>query len=97
MVLVVQYVLLLELNLITAQRLFGRSRKQLSCLDKSVATIQTIHGDTYNCVHFYKQPAFNHPLLKNRKFDYQLNSSLHDSKQEQLTQAHLGANTWTYG
>ncbi|CAI0434832.1 unnamed protein product, partial [Linum tenue] len=30
------------------------------------------HGDTYNCVDFYKQPAFDHPLLKNRRFDYQV-------------------------
>ncbi|CAI0381656.1 unnamed protein product [Linum tenue] len=41
-------VLLLELNVITAQRLFRRSRKQLSRLDKSaVATIQlnsSLHG-----------------------------------------------------
>ncbi|KAI6707231.1 hypothetical protein NL676_010193 [Syzygium grande] len=30
----------------------------------AVKTIQTEHGDAYDCVDFYGQPAFNHPLLK---------------------------------
>jgi len=27
-----------------------------------------MYGDTYDCVDFYKQPAFDHPLLKNHSF-----------------------------
>ncbi|XP_060210222.1 protein neprosin-like, partial [Lycium barbarum] len=43
--------------------------EQLKLLNKpSVKIIKSQHGDTYNCVNFYKQPAFNHPLLKNHNF-----------------------------
>ncbi|KAH0660208.1 hypothetical protein KY289_028956 [Solanum tuberosum] len=43
--------------------------KQLKLLNKpAVKTIKTIYGDIYNCVDFYKQPAFDHPLLKNHSF-----------------------------
>ncbi|KAL5710643.1 hypothetical protein ACHQM5_021182 [Ranunculus cassubicifolius] len=31
----------------------------------AVTSIQTEHGDIYDCVDIYKQPAFDHPLLKN--------------------------------
>ncbi|KAG6469399.1 hypothetical protein ZIOFF_074114 [Zingiber officinale] len=31
----------------------------------SLKTIQTITGDLFDCVDMYKQPAFDHPLLKN--------------------------------
>ena len=30
--------------------------------------MQTKYGDIYDCVDFYKQPAFDHPLLKNHNF-----------------------------
>ncbi|WJZ82238.1 hypothetical protein VitviT2T_002012 [Vitis vinifera] len=42
-----------------------KSRKNLS---GAVKTIKTKHGDIYDCVDFYKQPAFDHPLLKNHNF-----------------------------
>ncbi|XP_059277723.1 protein neprosin-like [Lycium ferocissimum] len=43
--------------------------KQLKLLNKpAVKTIKTKYGDTYDCVDFYKQPAFDHPLLKNHNF-----------------------------
>ncbi|XP_050365457.1 uncharacterized protein LOC126783981 [Argentina anserina] len=32
-----------------------------------VKTIETRHGDTIDCVDIYKQPAFDHPLLKDHK------------------------------
>ncbi|XP_031390946.1 uncharacterized protein LOC116203390 [Punica granatum] len=43
--------------------------QQLKRLNEpAVKTIQTEHGDIYDCVDFYKQPAFDHPLLKNHSF-----------------------------
>ncbi|KAK6912016.1 Neprosin, partial [Dillenia turbinata] len=43
--------------------------KQLKLLNKpAVKTIKTKHGDIYDCVDFYKQRAFDHPLLKNHSF-----------------------------
>ncbi|KAG5593237.1 hypothetical protein H5410_043751 [Solanum commersonii] len=43
--------------------------KQLKLLNKPVVkTIKTVYGDIYDCVDFYKQPAFDHPLLKNHNF-----------------------------
>ncbi|CAL1355148.1 unnamed protein product [Linum trigynum] len=46
---------------------------------EEVVTIQTRYGDTYECVDFYKQPAFAHPLLKNYKFNFKMNFSFQDS------------------
>ncbi|XP_062086551.1 protein neprosin-like [Humulus lupulus] len=48
---------------------------QLKQLNKpAVKTIQVIlifsDGVIYNCVDFFKQPAFDHPLLKNHNFHY---------------------------
>ncbi|XP_056689903.1 uncharacterized protein [Spinacia oleracea] len=34
----------------------------------AVKTIKTEYGDIYDCIDFYKQPAFNHALLKNHTF-----------------------------
>ncbi|XP_038687463.1 uncharacterized protein LOC119986841 [Tripterygium wilfordii] len=33
---------------------------------------QTIYGEEYDCVDFYKQPAFDHPALKNHNFHHQM-------------------------
>ncbi|CAN1139554.1 hypothetical protein LINPERPRIM_LOCUS23983, partial [Linum perenne] len=33
---------------------------------------QTKYGDSYNCVDFYEQPAFDHPLLKDHKYEFQV-------------------------
>ncbi|KAG9441279.1 hypothetical protein H6P81_017133 [Aristolochia fimbriata] len=42
--------------------------RQLKILNKpGIKTITTEHGDIYDCVDIYKQPAFDHPLLKNHK------------------------------
>ncbi|CAN1251357.1 hypothetical protein LINPERPRIM_LOCUS7701, partial [Linum perenne] len=35
---------------------------------------QTKYGDSYNCVDFYEQPAFDHPLLKDRKHEFKMSS-----------------------
>ncbi|OIT34340.1 hypothetical protein A4A49_61236, partial [Nicotiana attenuata] len=43
--------------------------KQLKLINKpSIKIIKTKYGDTYNCVDFYKQPAFDHPMLKYHDF-----------------------------
>ncbi|KAF7150040.1 hypothetical protein RHSIM_Rhsim02G0222700 [Rhododendron simsii] len=45
---------------------------QLKVLNKpAVKTIQTKYGDKYDCVDFYNQPAFDHPLLKNHSFYFE--------------------------
>ncbi|XP_010325417.1 protein neprosin-like [Solanum lycopersicum] len=42
---------------------------QLKLLNKpAIKTITTTYGDIYDCVDFYKQPAFDHPSLKNHNF-----------------------------
>ncbi|KAH7840917.1 hypothetical protein Vadar_023291 [Vaccinium darrowii] len=47
--------------------------KQLELLNKPpLTTIHTDYGDTIDCVDFHKQPAFDHPLLKNHTFHYQM-------------------------
>lgn len=51
-------------------------RKQLEHLNKpSVKTVKTEYGDIYECVDFYKQPAFDHPALKNHNFHPQMRPS----------------------
>ncbi|MCL7046748.1 hypothetical protein MKW94_016807 [Papaver nudicaule] len=40
--------------------------RQLNSLNKSpVKTMHSRWGDIYDCIEFHKQPAFDHPLLKN--------------------------------
>ncbi|CAL1383528.1 unnamed protein product [Linum trigynum] len=69
-ILLLLWSLLLEQNAITSQKLASELGRQLEQFNKYVVvTIQTRHGDTYDCVDFYKQPAFDHPSLHNRKFD----------------------------
>ncbi|KAM3283112.1 hypothetical protein P3S67_026757 [Capsicum chacoense] len=47
--------------------------KQLKLLNKpAIKTIKTKYGDIYDCVNFYKQPAFDHPFLKNRNYHPQM-------------------------
>ncbi|KAI3987222.1 hypothetical protein MKX01_031706 [Papaver californicum] len=42
--------------------------RQLKILNKPpIKTILSSWGDIYDCIEFYKQPAFDHPLLKNHK------------------------------
>ncbi|KAI3892557.1 hypothetical protein MKX03_021198 [Papaver bracteatum] len=44
--------------------------RQLSLLNKPpLKTIHAIWGDTYDCIEFHKQPAFDHPLLKDHKIE----------------------------
>ncbi|KAH9616220.1 hypothetical protein KSS87_013601 [Heliosperma pusillum] len=41
-------------------------------LDYAAKTVTNEDGDTYDCIDFYKQPAFDHPLLKNHSFHPQM-------------------------
>ncbi|KAI8569389.1 hypothetical protein RHMOL_Rhmol02G0275000 [Rhododendron molle] len=51
--------------------------KQLNVMNKpAVKTIKTQYGDIYDCVDFYKQPAFDHPLLKNHSFHFEMKPTL---------------------
>ncbi|KAJ4838489.1 hypothetical protein Tsubulata_012370 [Turnera subulata] len=60
--------------------------EQLRFLNKpAVTTIQTKSGDTYNCVNYYEQPAFDHPALKNEKYKYQMRLSNNKGKKEKNT------------
>ncbi|KAI3942234.1 hypothetical protein MKW92_021080 [Papaver armeniacum] len=48
--------------------------KKLKILNKPpVKSVQTQLGDIYDCINIYKQPAFDHPLLKNHKIQMKPN------------------------
>ncbi|KAH7844916.1 hypothetical protein Vadar_033074 [Vaccinium darrowii] len=61
--------------------------KKLLLINKpTVATIHTDYGDIIDCVDFYKQPAFDHPLLKNHTFHYQMKPiSVHRGTKDQVS------------
>ncbi|KAM3321826.1 hypothetical protein P3S67_002977 [Capsicum chacoense] len=51
--------------------------RQLNLLNKpAIKTIKGRHGEIYDCVDFYKQPAFDHPLLKNHDFHPRMKPTL---------------------
>ncbi|KAI3995951.1 hypothetical protein MKX01_004106 [Papaver californicum] len=53
--------------------------RQLKILNKPlIKSIQTQVGDIFDCIDIYKQPAFDHPLLKNHKLQNDI--SLYDAK-----------------
>ncbi|XP_018728634.2 uncharacterized protein LOC104446011 [Eucalyptus grandis] len=55
--------------------------EELRRLNKhAVKTIQTEYGDMYDCVDFYEQPAFDHPLLKNHSFHFGMRPSFHPER-----------------
>ncbi|KAH7844440.1 hypothetical protein Vadar_027988 [Vaccinium darrowii] len=61
--------------------------RQLLLINKpAVTTIHTEYGDIIDCVDFYKQPAFDHPLLKNHTFHYQMKPiSVHRGTRDQVS------------
>ncbi|XP_059318789.1 protein neprosin-like [Lycium ferocissimum] len=71
--------------------------KQLQLLNKpSVKTIKTEWGDTYDCVDFYKQPAFDHPSLKNHNFHPGMKPTLTKIKQIPTNSTiDVSPNTWS--
>ncbi|MCL7031977.1 hypothetical protein MKW94_003669 [Papaver nudicaule] len=49
---------------------------QLSILNKHpIKTMHSSWGDTYDCIEFHKQPTFDHPLLKDHKFEMEEESA----------------------
>ncbi|KAK4728720.1 hypothetical protein R3W88_021708 [Solanum pinnatisectum] len=51
--------------------------KQLQFLNKpTIKTVKTKYGDTYDCVDFYKQHAFDHPLLMDHNFHPKMKPTL---------------------
>ncbi|KAI3899841.1 hypothetical protein MKW92_001888 [Papaver armeniacum] len=64
--------------------------RQLNILNKSpIKTIHTGWGDIYDCIEFHKQPAFDHPLLKNRtitipKIDEPVSTRSHKTLMSQI-------------
>ncbi|KAI3847431.1 hypothetical protein MKW98_032757 [Papaver atlanticum] len=49
--------------------------RQLNLLNKSpVKTMHTAWGDIYDCIEIHKQPALDHPLLKDHKIEMQEDS-----------------------
>ncbi|CAN1263625.1 hypothetical protein LINPERPRIM_LOCUS11674, partial [Linum perenne] len=42
----------------------------------SSSSKQTKYGDWYDCVDFYEQPAFDHPLLRDHKYEYKMSPSI---------------------
>ncbi|OIT22456.1 PREDICTED: uncharacterized protein LOC109217573 [Nicotiana attenuata] len=65
--------------------------KQLKLLNKpAIKTIKTNNGDVYDCVDFYKQPAFDHPLLKNHDFSPQMKPSLHKLERHVMSSKTIG-------
>ncbi|KAI3845561.1 hypothetical protein MKX03_019710 [Papaver bracteatum] len=60
--------------------------KHLRVLNKpAIKTIQTEHGDIFDCVNIHKQPAFDHPLLKSHKI--QMRPSSLPKKSSSTTQS----------
>ncbi|KMT06269.1 hypothetical protein BVRB_7g161940 [Beta vulgaris subsp. vulgaris] len=61
----------------------------------SIKSIETKYGGIYDCVNFYKQPAFDHPLLKNHTFHPQMMPSYSQERikatasNEKTLQCHL--------
>ncbi|XP_060211041.1 protein neprosin-like [Lycium barbarum] len=51
----------------------------------SIKTIKSKSGDIYNCVNFYKQPAFDHSSLKNHNFHPEMKPTLVGSYQNSST------------
>ncbi|KAH0688457.1 hypothetical protein KY284_019010 [Solanum tuberosum] len=55
--------------------------RQLKLINKpAIKTIKTNDGDVYDCVDFYKQPAFDHPLLQNHDFHPEMKPTLSKSR-----------------
>nr|XP_033509778.1 uncharacterized protein LOC108943654 [Nicotiana tomentosiformis] len=73
--------------------------KQLKLLNKpAVKTIKKKYGDTHDCMNFYKQPAFDHPLLKNHdihpKIKPTLASTLQNSDMSAVHEANESSGIW---
>ncbi|XP_059318782.1 protein neprosin-like isoform X2 [Lycium ferocissimum] len=60
--------------------------KQLKLLNKpAIKTIKGKYGEIYDCVDFYKQPAFDHPLLKNHNFHPQMKPTFFNLQRDDIS------------
>ncbi|CAN0897635.1 hypothetical protein LINGRAHAP2_LOCUS19249 [Linum grandiflorum] len=87
MVLLISWFVVLRYNLITSIKLTAEEDKiletQLEYLNKpAVTTIKTKYGESYDCVDFYQQLAFDHPLLKDHKYEYKVWQMRHSYDQQ---------------
>ncbi|WMV42951.1 hypothetical protein MTR67_036336 [Solanum verrucosum] len=58
--------------------------RRLQLLNKpAVKTIKTEYGDIYDCVDFYQQPAFDHPLLKHHTYHPQMKPTFSLTKRDE--------------
>ncbi|KAF8080012.1 hypothetical protein N665_0982s0014 [Sinapis alba] len=56
--------------------------KKLRTLNKpAVKIIKTIDGEQYGCVDFFKQPAFDHPSMKNHTYHYKMRPTSHPKRE----------------
>ncbi|ESQ29830.1 hypothetical protein EUTSA_v10000002mg [Eutrema salsugineum] len=53
-------------------------QRKLKTINKpAVKIIKTINGERYECVDFFKQPAFDHPSMKNHTYHYKIGRMWH--------------------
>ncbi|MCL7046750.1 hypothetical protein MKW94_016809 [Papaver nudicaule] len=61
--------------------------RQLKILNKPpIKTMYTSRGDIYDCIEFYNQPAFDHPLLKNHSFSKRVETGTTSSHEILMSQ-----------
>ncbi|WCJ22513.1 hypothetical protein M5689_004599 [Euphorbia peplus] len=65
----------------------------------AVKSIEIIYGDTYDCVNFYQQPAFDDPLMKNHSLHPQMKptSYLGRMRSKNFTSYFRPENFWVNG
>ncbi|XP_015084365.1 uncharacterized protein LOC107027817 [Solanum pennellii] len=77
---------LLSYDGVQGERILSKSKdaeleRQLKLLNKpAIKIVQTKYGDIYDCVDFYKQHAFDHPLLKDHNFHPKMKPTLSSTK-----------------
>ncbi|XP_040986170.1 uncharacterized protein LOC121234330 [Juglans microcarpa x Juglans regia] len=70
--------------------------RQLKILNKPyIKSIKTTEGDIFDCIDIYKQPAFDHPLLKNHSI--QMKPSSFPERAEDRTLPHAAGKTSAVG
>nr|XP_016496471.1 PREDICTED: uncharacterized protein LOC107815413 [Nicotiana tabacum] len=73
-------------------------REHSAFIDQKSSLDLKKYGDTYDCVNFYKQPAFDHPLLQNHdihpKIKSTLASTLQNSDMSAAHEANESSGIW---
>ncbi|KAI3837136.1 hypothetical protein MKX03_022185 [Papaver bracteatum] len=65
---------------------YVKLERQLQTLNKKpIKTIVTKFGDTIDCINIHKQPAFDHPLLKDHKIQMVPTSSPEDTSNKNIS------------